>query len=143
MKGWCESGYLILLFVCFFFFLPERLEAEKRQKQKVEEKKAKAAAARKSSEDRAQQILRKAQSTRSSVFAAARQNKPDIVRKGIWEDGVDAAGGEIKPSCSQFIKSPPADPQETLLHIAIRNNDLELVQWLDSHSKRFLILMNR
>lgn len=113
----------------------ERLDAELRQKQKVEAKKAQAEAARKSSEERAKAILRSAQETRSSIFTAARKGDSGKVKKGIWEQGVDAAGGEIKAGCAAFVKVPPQDPQETLLHIAVTNNDLDLVKWLDSHSE--------
>jgi len=114
--------------------LLERLDAEMRQKQKVEAKKAQADAARKASEERARAIRRNAQETRSSVFAAARQGQSDKVKKGIWEQAVDAAGGEIKPGCAAFVTVPPQDPQETLLHIAVTMNDLQLFEWLDSHS---------
>ncbi|KAF8969839.1 hypothetical protein BDZ97DRAFT_1914962 [Flammula alnicola] len=112
----------------------ERLEAEQRQKSKIEAKKAQAEAARRSSEERAKEIQRKAQETRSSVFAAARRGESEKVKKGVWENAVDAAGGEIKSGCSTFVKNKPQDLQETLLHIATKNGDLDLVKWLDSHS---------
>lgn len=111
----------------------ERLEAEKRQKNKVEAKKAQAEAVRKSSEERAKLLLRQAQTIRSSVFAAAREGNSAKVKKGIWEDTVDAAGGEVKPGSTEFVKNHPRDPKETLLHIASTSGDLELVEWLDSH----------
>jgi len=112
----------------------ERLEAEERQKKKVEEKKARAEASRKSSEERAKAIMRKAQETRSSVFVAARKGESKKVKRGIWEESVDPTGGEVKSGCEQFIKHLPTDPQEALLHIAAKNGDVQLVQWLDSHS---------
>ena len=48
---------------------------------------------------------------------------------------MDAAGGEIRTGSEAFAKSQLADPKETLLHIAAKNGNLELVEWLDSHSK--------
>lgn len=57
------------------------------------------------------------------------------VKKGVWEDNVDAAGGEVKRGCEAFVTHSPADPKETLLHIAAKNGDAELVQWLEAHSK--------
>lgn len=73
---------------------------------------------------------------RSAVFNAARAGDASKVKKGVWEDDVDAAGGEVKRGCERFVSSPPKDPQETLLHIAARNGDADLVEWLDAHSKR-------
>lgn len=57
------------------------------------------------------------------------------MKKGVWEDAVDAAGGEVTTGGAQFVQAPPSDPQETLLHIAARNGDHALVKWLDEHSK--------
>ena len=112
----------------------ERLEAEKRQKKKIEAKKAQAEAVRKSSEERAKLLLQAAQTIRSSVFAAAREGDAAKVKKGIWEDAVDAAGGEVKDGKSaKFVKDHPVDAKETLLHIASASGDFELVKWLDSH----------
>jgi hypothetical protein len=56
------------------------------------------------------------------------------VKKGVWEDEVDAAGGEVKTGCEEYVTSPK-DRKETLLHIAARNGDFELVEWLDAHGK--------
>ncbi|KAF9475856.1 DnaJ-domain-containing protein [Pholiota conissans] len=112
----------------------ERLEAEKRQKDKIESKKVQANAARKFAEDKARQMLRKAQDARSVVFAAARAGEADKVKKGIWENSVDAAGGEIKPNCAAFARNKPQDLYETLLHIATKNNDVDLINWLDLHN---------
>lgn len=111
----------------------ERLEAEKRQKNKIEAKRAQAEAVRKSSEERAKLLLQEAQTTRSSIFAAAREGNAARVKKGIWEDAVDAAGGEVKNGSADFVKDHPVDAKETLLHIASASGDFELVKWLDSH----------
>ena len=116
----------------------ERLEVEKRQKDKIESKKVQANAARRFAEDKAREILREAQDARSVVFAAARAGEADKVKKGIWENSVDAAGGEIKPNCAAFVRNKPEDLYETLLHIATKNNDINLIKWLDSHSKLYL-----
>jgi hypothetical protein len=113
----------------------ERLEAEKRQKNKIEAKKAQAEAVRKSSEERAKLLLQEAQTIRSSVFAAARAGNAAKVKKGIWENAVDAAGGEVKSGSADFVKVHPVDAKETLLHIASASGDFELVKWLDSHGR--------
>ena len=81
--------------------------------------------------------MKKAQEIRSAVFDAARKGNPESVKKGIWADGVDAAGGEIKPGCANFVKNPPEDPMETLMHISATKGDLDLIKWLDSHSTSF------
>lgn len=57
------------------------------------------------------------------------------MKKGIWEDGVDASGGEIKIGCEDFAPHPVIDKQETLLHIAAMKGNVDLVEWLDVHSK--------
>ncbi len=67
------------------------------------------------------------QSRRSQVFAAARLGQEEVVKAGIWESGVDAAGPE---------NSSPGF-KETLLHIAVSKNSLSLVSWLDAHSEPF------
>ena len=121
----------------------ERLEAEKRQKNKIEAKKAQAEAVRKSSEERAKLLLQEAQTIRSSVFAAAREGNAAKVKKGIWEDAVDAAGGEVKNGSVEFVKDHPVDTKETLLHIASASGDFELVKWLDSHGTYMIISINK
>ncbi|KAF7363616.1 hypothetical protein MSAN_01018700 [Mycena sanguinolenta] len=112
----------------------ERAAAEERQKAKVEAKKAQAKMHRSKAETAARKLQQQVQTKRSAIFAAARAGKQDEVKKGVWEDDVDAAGGEVKAGCDAFVKMAPKDPQETLLHIAARNGDKELVKWLDAHS---------
>ena len=73
------------------------------------------------------------------MFSAARQGDNEKVKKGVWEDEVDAAGGEVRIGCDSFVKSMPADKSETLLHIATRRGDAELVEWLDTHSMIFVL----
>jgi hypothetical protein len=121
----------------FTFAFPERMEAEKRQKAKQSQKKAKAKSDRQTAEKAAQNLLQLSQATRSAAFAAARSGDAARVKKGVWEDGVDATGGEIKPGCEAFLPQTPQDPRETLLHIAAKNGDSDLVQWLDAHSMYF------
>ncbi|KAE9409541.1 DnaJ-domain-containing protein [Gymnopus androsaceus JB14] len=112
----------------------ERLAAEERQKAKISQKKAKANAKRQKAEDAARAQREKVQNNRSTVFRAAREGNAQEVKKGIWENNVDAAGGEVVPGHEEFIVTMPEDSQETLLHIAARNGDSDLVEWLDTHS---------
>ncbi|KAJ4487775.1 hypothetical protein J3R30DRAFT_3362939 [Lentinula aciculospora] len=112
----------------------ERLAAERRQKAKNGVKRAKAEAQRQQAEDAAHIRREKMQKNRSAVFQAAREGNTEEVKKGIWENDVDAAGGEVKPGYEEFVKIMPKDPKETLLHIAARKGDLDLVEWLDKHS---------
>ena len=98
-------------------------------------RKAEAEARKRTGEKVAQRAREGAQSRRSDVFAAARGGDADRVRKGVWEDGVDAAGGEVKRGHGQFVKAIPADPFQTLLHIAASRGDAGLVEWLNAHSE--------
>ncbi|KAF5389840.1 hypothetical protein D9757_003696 [Collybiopsis confluens] len=111
----------------------ERAEAEERQKAKKGEKKAKAKVQRQQAQDSARARREKIQTNRSAVFRAARQGDAAQVKKAVWEDNVDAAGGEVKTGYEEFVKIMPKDPQETLLHIAARHGDSDLVQWLEEH----------
>lgn len=112
----------------------ERQEAEKRQKAKKANKKGQAEVSRKKAEDTVRTQQQRGQTLRSSIFAAARSGDSEKVRKGIWEDSVDAAGGEIKKDCEAFVATPPNDPKETLMHIAVKHGDADLVEWLEAHS---------
>ncbi|KAF8212016.1 hypothetical protein K438DRAFT_1957806 [Mycena galopus ATCC 62051] len=111
-----------------------QLEMDREKEAKVEAKKAQAEAQRSKAENAARTLQQQAQTKRSAVFAAARTGKQEKVKTGVWEDNVDAAGGEVKTGCAAFVKTAPQDPQETLLHIAARNGSKELVEWLDAHS---------
>ncbi|THH26471.1 hypothetical protein EUX98_g7720 [Antrodiella citrinella] len=112
----------------------EKKESEARQKNKAKAKKAQAEASRQSAKDTTRQLLQRTQTLRSAVFAAARQGEAAKVKKGVWEDAIDAAGGEIKRGGEEFVKNLPKDPQETLMHICVRKGDVELFEWLDTHS---------
>lgn len=74
------------------------------------------------------------QTLRSQIFAAARSGDAVVVRKGVWEQNVDASGGEVLKDSDTPVKSRPTDPKETLMHIAARNGDLDLVEWLGRYS---------
>lgn len=121
---------------CSFLF-SERLAAEERQKAKIIQKKAKANEQRQKAEDAARAQREKVQKNRSAVFRSARERNAEEVKKGIWENNVDAAGGEVAPGYDEFIDTVPKDSQEALLHIAARNGDSDLVEWLDTHSQSF------
>jgi len=114
--------------------LVEVRQGAERRKQKAEAKKAEAEAERKSAAQKVRSQQQKSQTTRSAVFAAAMRGESAKVKKGVWEEGVDAAGGEIKPGMDEFVQSKPKDPKQTLLHLAVMHGDAELSEWLDRHS---------
>lgn len=116
----------------------DRREAEERQKAKTSKKKVQAEATRKAAEDKARAQQERVQTRRSAVFAAARKGDIDAVKKAVWEDEVDAAGGEIKTGCDAFAKIKPTDPRDTLSHIAASNGNVILVEWLDTHGMIYL-----
>lgn len=118
----------------------ERAAAEARQRVKVERKKTQAEFQRKKTEQTIRNGQQQAQELRSAVFAAARSGNAEKVKKGVWEDTVDAAGGEIRAGCQEFVVNPPEDSQEALMHIAAHNGDLDLVRWLDTNSMVSLVL---
>ena len=113
----------------------ERKEAEKRQRAKAASRKVEAENQRKKAAVTAQLQQQRVQSLRSATFAAARDGDASQVKKGVWEDEVDPAGGEIKIGCESYVAVHPEDPLETLLHIAAQNGDADLVEWLDAHSE--------
>ncbi|KAI6118842.1 DnaJ-domain-containing protein [Pisolithus croceorrhizus] len=112
----------------------ERKEAEQRKREKSASKKAEAEVRRRKAAESLEVQQRRAQTLRSAAFAAARAGDAQQVKKAIWEDSVDPAGGEVKLGCDSFIGTQPQDPTETLLHIATQNGDVDLVKWLDAHS---------
>lgn len=115
------------------YYYAERKAAEKRQKAKAEEKRAQSKAQQKQAKEVVQTLQQKRQILRSAIFAAARKGDAAQVKKGIWEDEIDAAGGEVKRGCEQFA-TLPKDNQETLLHLAAFQGNRDLVEWLDTHS---------
>ncbi|KAI6045709.1 DnaJ-domain-containing protein [Pisolithus marmoratus] len=112
----------------------ERKEAGERKRAKSASKKAEVEARRRKAAESLEAQHRHAQTLRSAAFAAARAGDAQQVKKAIWEDSVDPAGGEVKPGCESFVKAQPQDPTETLLHIATQNEDVDLVKWLEAHS---------
>ena len=115
-------------------------DAATRQKEKAKRKREKA----KQDLQTAAKVLasqrENMQALRSKVFAAARNGDADAVKKGVWEQDVDPSGGEVKPGCDRLVRQKPSDPRETLLHIAARRGDKDLLEWLGSHSL-FLFLL--
>jgi hypothetical protein len=109
-------------------------DAATRQKEKAKRKREKA----KRDGQAAAKVLasqqEKMQALRSKVFAAARNGDASVVKKGVWEQDVDPSGGEIKPGCDHLVRQKPTDPRETLLHIAARHGNKDLLEWLGSHS---------
>ncbi|KAI0670426.1 hypothetical protein C8Q78DRAFT_1079393 [Trametes maxima] len=112
----------------------ERREAEQRQRRKASAKKAEAEALRKNAEQKARAQQEQLQTVRSKTFAAARRKDAASVKKGVYEENVDAAGGEVRRGAEAFVKNVPVDPKETLMHIAAKSGDVDLVEWLGSHS---------
>lgn len=96
-------------------------------------KKAQDAASQKSAEQKARAQREHLQALRSEIFTAARCGDPEKVKKGVWEDNVDAAGGEVRKGSEDFLQSLPEDKSETLMHIAAKNGDADLIEWLDTH----------
>ena len=96
-------------------------------------KKAEAEATRKAAEKKARSLQVQVQNLRSQIFAAARRKDAAAVKKGVYEDNVDASGGELRQGSESLAKKTPVDLKETLLHIAAKHGDVDLVQWLDSH----------
>lgn len=121
------------------FLCADRAEAKKRQEQRKLNKKTQAEAAKLEAAQKARIQRQQIQQKRSAVFAAARHGNSEAVKKGIWEDSVDAAGGEVKPGHEEFAVAPPQDPGETLLHIAAANAKTELVEWLIDHSNNLAL----
>lgn len=68
-----------------------------RRESKLSAKKQKAAAEKAAAASRALDLLQKAQINRAAVFAAAKRGDASAVKRGIWEDNVDAAGVERLP----------------------------------------------
>lgn len=85
--------------------------------------------------ERVKQAKLDVQKKRLAVFAAARKGQYEAVKKGVWEEDVDAAGGEVRSGAEDAVKPSPRDPKETLLHIVARLGNQEIVEWLVDHSK--------
>lgn len=114
--------------------LSEMKDAATRQKEKAKRKREKAEEDRQAAAKVLASQQEKIQAVRSMVFTAARNGDANVVKKGIWEQDVDPSGGEIRPGCDNLVLQRPWDPRETLLHIAARHGDKDLLEWLGSHS---------
>ena len=112
----------------------EARKAANRKAAKANKKKVENEERVKKDAERIKNAKLQAQEKRSQVFTNARKGDSEAVKKGIWEDCVDAAGGEILDTEELDGFAQPADPKETLLHIAARLGDSVLVEWLVDHS---------
>jgi len=111
----------------------EMSAAAERREQKAFNKKAKAEAERETAAKSARSQQERLQMLRSAVFVAARNGDVDKVKKGIWEDMVDAAGGEMSNGCASLVHEETQDKLETLMHIIAKQGNKELLEWLGSH----------
>ncbi|KAF8077828.1 hypothetical protein FPV67DRAFT_1463152 [Lyophyllum atratum] len=100
----------------------ERKAAEERQRFKLLNKKADAESQRQKDAQTIRMRQERSQMIRSAVFAAARVGDTKKVEK-------------VKDGCQDLVELPhnDSDPLETLLHIAARLGNRDLVEWLDGH----------
>lgn len=112
----------------------EARKAANRKAAKANKKKSENEERLKKDAERVKDAKLQAQVKRSRVFTNARKGDSEGVKRGIWEDCVDASGGEIFDTEELEGFAPPVDPKETLLHIAARLGDNVLVEWLVDHS---------
>jgi hypothetical protein len=137
----CDQLYLSGNFINPGTTLIEQLEATQRQRAKTTQERGDTAGAQAHSvaTTTAHTQLGHVQDLRSATFAAARSGDTAKVRAMIRGHSVDATGGEIARGCEDYVKIPPTDPKQTLMHIAASRRDTGLVKWLDTHSRfRFL-----
>lgn len=113
----------------------ERIQSDERQKQRAIKKKEKAEANRKAAEAHARAQSGHAQKLRSAAFAAARRGDAAEVRRLVWDESVNAGGGEVLDDMNSALDKKPKDGAETLLHIAAIQGNVELVEWLVKRSK--------
>jgi hypothetical protein len=118
----------------------EAVEAAARRKAKAESKAAERAQSISQAAERTRQVLAKQQALRSSIFAAAKKGDAEAVKKGIYEDEVDAAGPEMLPGSDSKEAMKGANALETLLHIVVDNGDTKLAEWLLDHSQFHLFI---
>lgn len=67
------------------------------------------------------------------------------MRKGVYEESVDASGREWTEHVPEIVDSDKAGKRakaskETLLHIAASLKDLDLVTWLIDHSALIILV---
>jgi len=118
----------------------ESIRVARLREEKKKTKKERYTKGRQDNEDRVKEAKRDSQKKRSKVFERARNGDAAAVKKGIWEDNVDAAG--VEPLAG--MESDPsflgqhgghAGQKETLLHIFSRHGDHDTVEWLLDHSE--------
>ena len=80
----------------FSYRILDRQQAEQRRAEQLAKKKAQAEQAKRDKDKAARDQKLRTQKIRSAVFLAARKDDVEKVKKGIYEDSVDAAGGEVK-----------------------------------------------
>jgi len=100
-----------------------RVEAAQQKQAKKKKEVAAQAKAAKAATEKASARKAAAVKKRAQVFKAARDGKFDLVKKGVWEDEIDAAGPESEASVEK----------ETLLHLVAKKGNTELVSWLLDH----------
>lgn len=72
------------------------------------------------------------QKKRSAIFIAARANRWEQVKKGIWEEHIDADGVEVLIGLEEIVPKPK-EPKETLLHLAAKAGVMDIFKWLVDH----------
>lgn len=117
----------------------ESIRAARLREEKKKTKKEQYTKGRQQNEDRVKEAKRDSQKKRSKVFERARNGDAAAVKKGVWEDNVDAAGGEPLAGMendSSFLghHAGQVDHNETLLHILAKHGDRQTVEWLLDHS---------
>lgn len=116
----------------------DRTAALSSQDAKKSKKKAEVEDSRKFAAAAARSLQEKSQRARSEVFAAARASNTQKVKRGVSENNINTVGGEVLKGFEDLARIGLIDTKETLLHIAAQDGNLELVKWLDTHSKPLL-----
>jgi hypothetical protein len=116
----------------------ESIRAARLREEKKKTKKEQYTKGKQENEDRVKEAKRDSQKKRSKVFERARNGDAAAVKKGVWEDNVDAAGGEplagMENDASFLGQHGGQVGHETLLHIFAKHGDRQTVEWLLDHS---------
>ncbi|KAI3662284.1 hypothetical protein MP638_001481 [Amoeboaphelidium occidentale] len=111
-----------------------KAEAERRRIEKQMEKQRQKEKEKKEMEQRAFMLKKKNQELRFETFKEARRNNQSFVRDAVYKKGVAAEGLEViypeVVNTSNGIHFSKSATQETLLHVAVRNDDLPMVEFL-------------
>lgn len=126
----------------------EKQASEARRKAKKKQKEAALVASQLETQKKLDEAKREAQSIRSETFRQAKSGNGTFVRDAVYRRGVAAEGYEMLSSQSGTNTPTGASPgsskaksgttQETLLHLAVRNGDLSLVEYLVGNGKFIL-----